>query len=339
MPFQENCAQVTWTEQTRSAYENWYAIVHHPTELKAFWFRYTLLARKDAPPEARLWAAYFDEEDYVHYEVSEKQFFTTQSFPFQIVSCKPDGGISIGDHFITHQEASGTLQHKEKEISWHFHWEPAPQTRYPVHEYKLYRLFSKSFHCSPNAHIRMNGTLKIGKESLSFENAPAHQGHTFGTQMPLGWIWSECGTFEESPDAYFEGIALYKKKSHPHPPALNSFFFHFEGQDYFFNHLRQLYQNKSQGTLPLWNFEAVSPKLTLKGQMRLRAAKFAQVAYLTPDRKLLFNHNDCLAQIELHLYAPKSAKPFKTLTSTKASLEFVFREGSRSDFYPKYDDL
>ncbi|MEK7486880.1 MAG: tocopherol cyclase family protein [Planctomycetota bacterium] len=337
MPISDNLSKIPWSEQTRSSYEVWYAIVNHPTLLKAFWFRYSLLARPNSPPEGRLWAIYFDEEDFKQPEVNDKQFLITQTFPWSEIQFSEEGGVQFGPHFLHHHRAGGSISGKNRQVSWNFTWTPAPQCHRPVANAFLYSLMSKSIHLTPNSQIQMNGELIINGEKIEFSQAPAHQGHTYGTQMPLGWIWGQCSQFNESDQACFEGVALYKKKSHPFPPARNSFYLHYQGKEYAFNRWFQILRtNQSQGTLPLWNFEARHPELWLRGNIRLRPAKFAHVAYLTPNDQFLFNHNDCLAQIQLTLYHPHETKPFQTLTSKRANLEFVFREGSRKDFEPHY---
>lgn len=337
MPLSDNLAKISWSEQTRSHYEVWYAIVNHPSQLKAFWFRYSLLARPKLPPEGRLWAIYFDEEDYKRPEVDAKQFVLTQPFSWSEVRLSDQGGVHLGANFIHHHSSQGTIVSSERTIAWNFTWSPATRTLCPVGNSWVYSLLSKSRHLTPNSHIQMNGELVINGEKVLFTNAFAHQGHTYGSQMPLGWIWGHCSHFNESVDACFEGIALYKGQSHPFPPARNSFYLFYQGKEYTFNRLFQILRtNESQGTLPLWNFEARHPELWIRGNIRLRPAKFAHVAYLTPNDDFLFNHNDCLAQIQLSLYHPKELKPFKILTSERANLEFVFREGSRKDFDPQY---
>jgi hypothetical protein len=333
MPLSDNLAHFSWTAETRSAYEVWYTIVNHPHERKAFWFRYSLLALQNRPPEGRLWAIYFEEEENPHEESVLLPQIWTQTFPHSEIQLQPSGGVSFGkEHFFSHHCAQGAFG----DIAWKFEWEPALRCKTPVANLWLAKMFSRSFHQTPNSNIRISGTLTKQGQPLIFTTAPAHQGHTYGTKMPLGWVWGHCSAFREAPEACFEALALYKGRSHPHRPRISSFSLHYQGRDYFFNRLVQLFRNRSHAVLPLWLFEGKHPELEIKGQMRLRPAKFAKVAYQAPDRSILFNHNDCLAQIELRLYRPKESQPFQTLTSDHANLEFVFREGSLSDFEPHY---
>ncbi|MFW5929398.1 MAG: hypothetical protein ACOCT0_03145, partial [Halobacteriota archaeon] len=155
--------------------EVWYSLVTHQDGDRAFWYRYTLLSTDSGHQEGRVWAGYTDREQ------PERSFFTTERHPLDAVGLSTPFEYEVDGCRLTSTSASGELDDGTR---WDFEYEEDDFTFTPLRSKKLTdaaeRLLGSGRHWSYNQSISIDGELQVGGETVEFDSAPGHQGHTVG---------------------------------------------------------------------------------------------------------------------------------------------------------------
>ena len=323
-----------WGEQPTGQYENWYGIVHHQREPLAFWYRYTLTAfEKGRPPEARLWSVLFDKTRPSDNLVRTIRFDLEQTRLSTAPFCLELGGLGS----LTPQMAAGHQASDGSVLSWELSFGPATMTYASVPLPSIAQAPSGNL---SNNNLKANGHLVLGDRTIQFMSAPSHRGHTWGTKMPVQWIWGHCNAFENDSDAVFEGVSFESQSSEGVRPPITSFYLRYLGHNYFFSTPAHLMRtNQSTHQADLWRFSGTSGGIKLEGELYPDADQTYHVRYLDVDETELFNRNSCLGRGVLKVFRQSAGtwRLEKELRATDTvAFEYVDRNQDDRVYRPSF---
>ncbi|MBN2358174.1 MAG: hypothetical protein JXR83_01890 [Deltaproteobacteria bacterium] len=330
----DNRPQRSWPAR-EPQYEQWYAIVNHPSEPFALWFRYTLLQRRDGSGEARLWAI---ATDPAHPEL---QVVATQRLDLGAVAFERERfGLALGDAgFLANGRATGQVPSPVGSIAWDLEFAPAQHTFRSIASPLLSRLLSKSQHRSPNSAVAASGSVQLGDRRIELVDAAMTQGHTFGSVMQRRWTWGSCPRFDGAPGCSFEGVATSRGSR-----ILMSCELQLDGQRHAFNTLGDLVGHRlghpARGTrarfgLGEWTFAARSPALQVSGRFHA-APPYRLVRYQDVDGSPLYNCHHSSGSLDLDVRAVDGRERHLACAG-RVPLELVERTpplGSDRDYLP-----
>ncbi len=255
--------------------EVYYSLVTTRDGDVAFWYRYTLISTESGRQEARTWAGLTRRDG--------DGFFTSSSSPLDDVSFDEPFELSFGDSRLSYETAGGELDTDEAEVSWSFEYEPDDVTFTPLRSEKLTDLAEKFLgsgrHWSANQSVRMDGEVEVDGETIEFDDAPGHQGHTVGASSPDSWSWIHCNSFEEDGDAVLEVLEVESKLS---------LCFRRDGEVHMLNRLKHVVGPTANGSRRNepgdWTLEAKGEGVKLEASVEADdESKYRKAAYLTPD--------------------------------------------------------
>jgi hypothetical protein len=161
------------------------------------------------------------------------------------------------------------------------------------------------------------------------------QGHLYGPKSGHAWVWGHCNTFlneaGKSAPFLFEGISAQTQMGPMVTPRLSSFYFHYRGENYYFNTLKDLLFLKSKNTLNQWNFKADRGDLSFTGYAKAEHKDFAGLTFEDTDGSLLYCANSKLSDMKILVYRRGKLEATFTATGT-ASFEVVSR--SKNPYVP-----
>ncbi|MDY7082983.1 MAG: tocopherol cyclase family protein [Halobacteria archaeon] len=340
-------------ERGKPGREVWYSLVTHPEREIAFWYRYTLVSTRAEYQEARIWAALTDGE-----RDRDRSFFVTERVPFDSVDVRSDPfELEFPGGELTSSSAEGSLSFDDNgyntSVEWDLSYEPDDVTFTPLRSQLLTDIavafLGTGRHWSVNQSVFMNGTLEIsadsGSETIEFENAPGHQGHTFGTSAPSRWTWLHSNSFEDE-DAEDENVVI---------EALNvegraSVCFRRGNETYMLNRLHHVLgvgrrSNKTEyNEAGRWKFSSGDRREGVELEVEVEVevndpGTWKLARYLTPDGSYRYCAHSSLADVELRYRTPEMDSVRKIETS-KARAEWAGenpRVGVEDDYTPNFD--
>lgn len=313
-----------WPSVDGPAREVWYAVVAHPEEPLAFWWRYTIV-QTSTDSEVRVWAAVSDgrpDGDSVFVtEAFDLDALDLESHPFR---------LTVGaDARLADDESRGRVGGSETTIAWAFDYEHDSLTFTPIRDESVMRTAAEQLgtgcHWSANQSIEVDGTLTIGDEEYTFSDAAGHQGHTAGTSAPDRWVWAHCNTFEA--DISLEALRVNDR--------LTSVCLRLPEQNVLINRQETVF---GEGGVTTVTESATAGTWAFRGEtedtgfdVRFDAERDLQcVSYLTPDESLRYNTHCSLADVELHVDGDR-------YRADGARIEWVQKSPPRSGSYPPFE--
>jgi hypothetical protein len=313
-------------------YENWYALVNHPTRRWAFWWRYTLLTTSTGVREARVWAVPVDGDDpkgtHVLTQLLPLDAFKHTADPFRLTF--GDAGV------LEHGHMAGRVVQDGNTVEWDLSFPPSPVTIQTVGS-PLWRAVVRPPNRSPNSAVRISGHVTINGTRVALSNAPGHQGHIGANKTAPGWVWGRAGGFEQDPDAYFEGL-MGKKLGRDaisfHVGAL--------GKDFHLNSITQLLgSNHTQFSLGQWQMDGQQDRRKLQVTVNAVGQEPVKVRYLATDGTHRFNCMFPLASCAVNITPALNGGNVATtlLAKNRANVEFVtsaLQSGRDEDYLPRF---
>ncbi|MFH1811472.1 MAG: hypothetical protein ABIJ09_22210 [Pseudomonadota bacterium] len=317
-------------------YEQWYAIVLHPTQALALWFRHSLLQRHDGSSDARLWALVRDGRP------GGRDLRLTQALPLDQVRFEQARfGLHLGEHaFFNNGLARGRVTQSDATVAWDLRFDPASATFRSVANPWLARAISRSHHTSPNSQAAVQGSLHLDSDAISLDGAMLTQGHTFGRAMQDGWAWGACPRFDDAADCAFEAVATQRGSN-----TLMSCELVLDGKHHAFNRLRHLKgaglgllgePTHARYALGDWTFAARSPELVLEGRWTAPREGMLRVRYPDVDGSVRYNCNQLLGSLELEV-REITGQHRRLACQGRAPFEIVAREppwGDETSYAP-----
>lgn len=330
-----------WPPQPpRPQYDLWYAVVQHPTQPLALWFRYTLLQCTAGRSEARLWAIVSDETG------TGRSVLTSQRFDLAAVSFDPERfGLQLADAgSFCNGRATGRLASDHGEVGWDLGFEPAGRTFAMLADRRLQLRLAPTGYLTPNMGVRASGEFWVGDQRVGLDRAPMTQGHLFGRRMVDHFVWCTCPSFDNAPGCHFEAIAGRRILG----SVMMSCQLVLDGEVHAFNTLPDLVGglvglgSGASGRFELgrWHFRARHRDIIVEGDVIGDRAPYKLVRYLSPDGSSRYNNHQSRASMVLRVRRVDGTSR-ELICSERASFDFVASQPApgcaEHDYRPHFD--
>jgi hypothetical protein len=269
---------IRWDGKQDGFYEVWFTIVHHPETGVGFWFRHTfhLPAKGQGQPEATLWFAACDPRP----EKANVAF--KQVFPLSELSYDRDRlRVTVGTSTLTHESAQGALEGNGHKAAWDLKIGPGDRTFQHIHT--LLRPLAKTKVCCPKMNVPYTGTITLDGETFTFDKAPGHQTHLWGTKRTEEMLWAHCNTFENAPGAALEMVAVKLRKLGRVTPWLTLIGFRDQHIELTMTSPLHVLRNQTEARLGRWEFTSAGRFQRVRGVVEVDPARLGAVLYTDPD--------------------------------------------------------
>jgi Tocopherol cyclase len=271
-------------------YEVWFLTFTDPSTGAGYWVRSTHRAPKRGSHEAGVWFARFDPGDpagtFGIHRRSDRWSISTKVF-----------AVRIGDCIMSSGHSEGEVRAEDRTVRWELDY-PTGGTTWRLLPDPFYRgglAPTKPF--SPNVDSRVDGTVWVDDQPLEIRNAPAQQGHLFGTRHADRWAWAHCGTFEDE-DAVVHALTARGRRGPFITPFVTSIGVRWEGR---WNRLVQVSRRSDFG-LGSWKIDVQSRQYRLTGRIEAPPRAMLRATYRDPDDTLRYCHNSEISSSRLVLF-------------------------------------
>lgn len=315
----------------------WYLKFNDPSTQKALWLRFNLLSSRNGFNRvAETWAVYFEKNsknrEIKKVALRQRHEMTTASS--QDLASEQNTTIRIGECELSTQLAQGhtkgSVQSKGNSIEWDLTFITGRKSSFQsIPKFFARTNLVKNSITTPNEELFFSGTTTVNGEVTHWKDALGMLGFMQGSQSGDSWIWGHCNTFvnpQGKPVPFvFEGLSMKAKLGPLVTPALPSFYFSYQDQDYTFNSLRDSLQIRSKSTLNEWEFRVDRGELSFRGQIQATHKDFVGLTFEDTNGSLLYCANSKLADMKIFVY--RKGKLETTLTADgTAAFEIVSRD-------------
>jgi len=314
-----------WDGHKTGFYEVYYLKWNDAKSRTAAWIRYTLTSpsMSSLKPYCELWGIFFDVDD------TRKNFAVKKRFPIYDLSWSTDKfHINIKDAFLDMNRCKGALIDDKlgNFMEWDLNISSDGDTYYYFPSERFYTGgFPKTKGLSPHVNARMTGTFKVNDKTFKLESVPGQQTHLWGKKHALRWAWGHCNSFDQNPDALWEGLDAQIRLGPIRSPHMGLFYLRLDGKDYFFNQPVDWFRNKTRWKLGRWKFTLKNSEIEVKGLVTCDYDQMVAVTYTDPDGELLWCNNSKIASIELDVMDSQGASIARLTSKNGCAAEFVDR--------------
>ncbi|MCE9600485.1 MAG: hypothetical protein K8S54_21180 [Spirochaetia bacterium] len=285
--------------QIQGHYESFFQRANHPELPLAFWIRYTIFNPHKQPENAigELWAIYFDGQTGQHTAVKSE---------FPMSECSFDQksfNVKVSDSILSDGKLRGDAVHSNGKIEWDlsFTTDHQPLFDFPLSMYQAALPRAKVLVGHPLA--RFNGNLKVNGRSIPIENWIGSQNHNWGSKHTDHYAWGQVAGFQKFPETFLE-LATARLKIGPiWTPAMTPIVLRHRGKEYRLNSLIETLRRASFGYF-WWDFQANTPEIQIKGQIRATRNDFICLKYYNPPGGFKYCLNSKIASCHLEIKTP-----------------------------------
>jgi hypothetical protein len=318
------------------AREVWYGLVTHRVRPLALWFRYTLDSETDGEQTGRLWAAVTDREGAMSVGVRTLPVTLTdatiETAPFR---------LSFDEETrLQTDAASGAISGEsddERDVTWDLSLVPDAAPFTPLRSEWLtsaaVSLLGTGRHWSANQTTRATGSMTVGGETVTFDDAPAHQGHTVGRDIATDWQWLHCNSFTDG-ELAIEALRTRGRTSICLRRGQT-------GDRFRLNRLHHVVgplANETTDVAPgRWTFSGRGDGVELHATVEADTDHWQRVSYRAPDGSLRYVAHCSLSGLELS-YRVAGAQGWRTVESDRARAEWAETSPPVEGHYPPFAD-
>ncbi len=288
-----------------------------PKKQQALWLRFTLLTSTNGFRRLAEVAAIFYERDG---ERRMKKTALKQTTPLspgalplpRLTASSSASDLTIGECQLTQSHSAGVIQSKNHRFSWNLHFAPTQPESFNCIPEILSR-FQAVRHSARTLceELQATGTTQLDDQTLQWSKAPGSQSDFAGARASHSWVASHCNCFYDAPGGgqqqqrvpfIFDALRLKSRLGPLRLPAFSAFYFFYQGQHYFFNHLRDHFSLQSTTTLNSWEFKVDRKELSFRGTVQAEHRDFAGLTLEDTDGSLLYCASTALADLTLYIY-------------------------------------
>jgi hypothetical protein len=271
-------------------YEAWFLTFTDRTSGTGYWIRSTLCTSTRGAASAGVWFARFDRADPartlgIHLAATEARV-------------APDAfDVEIAGSVMRSGAASGSLAGGGHRARWDLQYPTGGPTYRPLPDAFYRGALASTKPLSPNPHTRLAGTLTVDDETVQLHDAPAHQGHLFGSRHAERWAWASCSDFVGA-DATVEALTAKGKRGPFTTPYFTFVGVRWEG---LWIRLAKL-GRRADFELGAWRLDLENRRYRLTGRIEAPARDLIRAQYEDPDGRARYCHNSEVASCRFALF-------------------------------------
>jgi hypothetical protein len=271
-------------------YEVWFLTFTDRSSGTGYWIRSTVRTGTSGEGSAGVWFARFDRADPSRTlginRVTDESKVAPEGFD-----------VEIGGSVMHSGAASGALEGGGHRATWDLEYRTGDPT-YRLLPDALYRgrlASTKPF--SPNPDTRITGTITVDDEAVEIREAPAQQGHLFGSRHAERWAWAHCSDFIDA-GAAVQALSAKGRLGPFTTPYVTFVGVRWEGR---WIRLAKL-GRRPDFELGTWRVDLESRQYRLTGRIEAPARDLIRARYQDPDGRPRFCHHTGVASCRLALF-------------------------------------
>ncbi len=289
-----------WDGAKRGHYEVWYVTFNHRESGTGYWIRYTMESplAEHGPPYAQLWFGCFDKKN------PQRTFAINKKFPIgQLVLSGEPFSVRIGDAVLTHDSAVGKLSGGGHDVSWDFHWRPAPRThrQLPPVMYRRGGVGDTTV-LTPNLDVPLRGEVTVDGTVYELAGDPGGQTHLWGRKHAHAWAWGHCNAFDGRDGAALEALTVRLKRRGRVLPPLTIFALYLDGEVYRWNQFSDTLRARGHYGTARYSFSGRSRAVRIEGEFTCRPEDMVVAPYEDPDGEPSFCSNTEVADLRVTVW-------------------------------------
>jgi hypothetical protein len=288
---QDNLSRMTG----RSGYEVWFLTFTDPETGAGYWIRSTHRVPARGSHEAGVWFARFDPVDqsgtFGIHRRSDSWAISTRAFVARIG----------GDCLMSSGHSEGSVEAEGRTVRWELEY-PTGRETYRLLPAALYRgSLAPTKPYSPNVDTRISGTVWLNGEPAEIRDAPAQQGHLFGSRHAERWAWAHCGSFDGE-KAVLHALTAQGRRGPFDTPFVTSIGVWWQGRWIRFLKVGR----RREFGLGSWRVDVQNRHYRLSGRIEAPARALLRARYEDPDGTDRYCHNSEIASARLALFERQS---------------------------------
>jgi hypothetical protein len=318
-----------WKERGAGHYEVWLLTLNQRARQRGFWFRYAMVAPKEAHSgienRAELWATFFDRSR------PDKNFGIVRHYPIDTFKSQKDCfNLRIEESVLSSTQAKGQLANAEHSIIWNLQFTPNQATYFHVPKGLGILTRPSSTVCSPNLNTSFSGIVTIDGRQMMLENEQGCQIHLWGSKQVDEWIWVHANAFEKHEGTVFEGLTARSRRAGRTLPPIQSLFLRHRGEEHHFIRMRFAEQWQRNLGVGYWSFAAMNTQIYLEGTAQCRLKDMLQAGYVDPDGEPLYCINSEVANLKIRVFRRVHGLRWRHVETISARATAHMEHASRS---------
>jgi hypothetical protein len=300
--------------------ESWFVKANDPSQDRAIWLKWTILAPARAPHVAicETWGIAFSR--------GGPNVAVKSSFPFSRAKlARTDLDVDVDGTRLDPSGARGAIASGGRRIAFDLAFEVRGGPFFFLPRPWMYqRRFPTSKGSSPIPDARVSGAMTVGGVEWTLDRWPGMVGHNWGRRHAFRYAWAHCNSWDEDTDLVVEGITASTAVGPFDLWPVTAATARLGGTTYAMNGLSSLLRNRGDMTHRRWSIEARGSGATLHGEVWADLADMVGLHYENPDGKMTYCSNTKLAGATFELRAPGGERA--VVHSRAAALEIGSRE-------------
>lgn len=311
--------RVRWDPQASGGHvESHFLKANDPEGPRAFWLKYTILAKPGSPAESHVWAIAFDagkghvaaKRRYPAAQaVHSAEPFCITAPEFRLEGGRVQGAVESGGHSLRFDLRHGATSQP---------FRPFPYNWMYTAGFPRYKILT------PYPQERFSGTLSVDGQDWTVQGWPGMQGHNWGRANSERYAWAQCSSFPDAPESWFEGFSAKLRLGSVTTPFLTIAALWHEGR---------LWSPFSLGSFlaPVevdytrWRFRAPGRGFVLSGEVAAAVDRMVGLVYENPTGEASNCLNSKLSRCVFRLERP-GLKAVELESEQSAALEVLVRE-------------
>jgi hypothetical protein len=311
--------RIRWSSGSKAGHvESLFLKANDPEAPRAFWLKYTLLARPGRPAESSIWAVAFDAQ---RGHVAAKQTHPAQKSTHR----EAPFSVSAPEFLLDRGQVRGAVSGRGHEIRFDLRHTELSGPHRPFPWPWMYTAGLPRFKIlTPYPAERFSGTLSVDGREWVVQGWPGMQGHNWGRAHSERYAWAHCCALEGAPESWFEGFSAKIRLGPLTTPFLTLVSLHHEGKTWTPQSFGSFLSPVEVGYTH-WRFRAPGSGFVLSGEVAVAVDRMVGLVYENPTGEASCCLNSKLARCVVRLERP-GAPPLELRSEQGAALEVLVRE-------------
>lgn len=312
----------------RGHVESFFLKANAPSEGRAIWLRFTLLALRALPDAARaeVWAMAFDRR-----AGTPRAWKATA--PAGAATLAPERlGFAVLGCELAPGRTQGKIPGAMGDIAWDLRWTGrGDELRLLPTAFYERRGFPRTKLLSPEPDARFDGWVSIADQRWYLQAWPGMQGHNWGRGHAARYAWAHCNAFAHHSGTMFEGASAAVTFGPWTTPLVTIAELRHAGRTFDLSGVRHWYNRSANIETGRWSFRALCGTERLDVSIESAPSDTAGLVYEDPDGKRAICLNSKLARCRIEL-ASRTRRGFERretlVCDDAAALEILSRDGA-----------
>lgn len=312
---------------------SWCLSFRDPETGRALELRFAILVSKNGFQRiAEVWGIFFEK---INNKDSQKTAITVvrEAQDLSKFIKESENSFQISGCSFSSCASSGSIQSKGQTLEWNLKFKSRQKAFFDFTPPALKKFsLSKSVFVTPQPDLLFSGTVKVNGRVIEFNDTPGRQTHQNSQRNAHSLISGYANIFKNEQGAIipfiFEAVSFRQFVIGSLPsPRVSSFYFVYEGKEFYFNSLRDAVHLRSKSDLSEWTFRAEKGDLVFQGSFSFELKDFAGISFEDTSGSIIYSSSSKFSDLKIQIYDHGKLKAALVADQT-ASVEILSRKKS-----------